>query len=237
MTTLLLRLAGPMQAWGLESRFVVRDTGREPSKSGVVGLLCAALGRPRSAPLDDMAALRMGVRVDQEGSVKVDYHTAGGTHRRDDRYGVIKADGSSGGTVLSRRYYLTDASFLVGLETTDTAHEALLGRLDAALARPVWPLFLGRKAFVPGEPVRLPDSPPDGPGLRSGRLEDVLTAYPWPSRYADEDERVRFVFDAEPDSTAEQRPDVPISFAQGDRRFAMRFVRTEFRVRADSTER
>ena len=34
MSTLLMRLAGPMQSWGTQSRFTVRDTGREPSKSG-----------------------------------------------------------------------------------------------------------------------------------------------------------------------------------------------------------
>ncbi len=44
MSTLLLRLAGPMQSWGTQSRFTERDTGREPSKSGVVGLLAAAVG-------------------------------------------------------------------------------------------------------------------------------------------------------------------------------------------------
>ena len=45
MPTLLLRLVGPMQAWGTSSRFDERDTGKEPSKSGVIGLLAAALGR------------------------------------------------------------------------------------------------------------------------------------------------------------------------------------------------
>ena len=53
MSVLLLRLAGPMQSWGVESRFTVRDTGLEPSKSGVVGLLCAALGRRRDADIAD----------------------------------------------------------------------------------------------------------------------------------------------------------------------------------------
>jgi len=81
MTTLLLRLAGPMQSWGTQSRFDHRDTGLEPSKSGVVGLLCAALGRPRAADGSDLAALRMGVRVDREGVLKVDYQTAGSYHR------------------------------------------------------------------------------------------------------------------------------------------------------------
>ena len=59
MATLLLRLQGPMQSWGTTSRFDERDTQLEPSKSGVLGLLCAALGRNRSEPVQDLAALRM----------------------------------------------------------------------------------------------------------------------------------------------------------------------------------
>ena len=50
MSVLLMRLAGPMQSWGTQSRFGHRDTGTEPSKSGVIGLLCAALGWPRDQP-------------------------------------------------------------------------------------------------------------------------------------------------------------------------------------------
>ena len=84
--TLLFRLAGPMQSWGVQSRFTVRDTGLEPSKSGVIGLVCAALGRARNQPVDDLAALRMGVRVDREGKLAKDYHTA---------LDVIKAKGKA----------------------------------------------------------------------------------------------------------------------------------------------
>src|SRR5581483_3790909 len=112
VSTLLLRLAGPMQSWGTQSRFSVRDAGTEPSKSGVIGLLCAALGRPRAADLSDLVALRMGVRVERPGSVRREYQTAGGGRG----YGVARADGSPGETVLSNRYYLADADFLVGLE-------------------------------------------------------------------------------------------------------------------------
>src|SRR5712692_7386423 len=140
MSTLLLRLAGPMQSWGTQSRFSIRDTGLEPSKSGVIGLLCAALGKPRAEtlndgwpPLEELAGLRMGVRVQQPGIPQTDYHTAGGTHRNGDKYGVIKADGKSVGTVVSHRHYLADADFLVGLEGGD---DDLLHRLDKALANP-----------------------------------------------------------------------------------------------------
>ena len=77
MATLLLRLAAPLQAWGADSKFETRKTGREPTKSGVVGLLAAALtaaGRERSADPADRAAVRRP--REREGQLLVDYHTA-----------------------------------------------------------------------------------------------------------------------------------------------------------------
>ena len=149
-----MRLAGPMQSWGTQSRFTMRDTGREPSKSGVIGLLCAAIGRGRYEPLDDLAALRMGVRVDFPGDMRLDYQTAGGGRLPDgSRYGVRRAAGGAGDTVLSNRYYLADADFLVGIESEDIGR---LRCLDDALRRPVWQLCLGRKAFIPGVPIYVP---------------------------------------------------------------------------------
>ncbi|NLO07691.1 MAG: type I-E CRISPR-associated protein Cas5/CasD, partial [candidate division WS1 bacterium] len=67
MPVLLMRLEGPMQSWGTQSRFTVRDTGREPSKSAVIGLLCAALGvdRDEDDRLADLATMRMAVRIDR----------------------------------------------------------------------------------------------------------------------------------------------------------------------------
>ncbi len=207
--TLLLRLAGPMQAWGVQSRFTVRDTGLEPSKSGAIGLLCAALGRPRSAPVADLAALRFGVRVDREGVLTYDFHTA---------QNVRKAGGGIKDTEVSRRYYLADASFLVGL----SGELALLQQAHAALRKPHWPLYLGRKAFVPGEPIWLAD------GLRPG--QDLLTAlsrYPWSARPGQtRPDRLRLVL--EDRHGAEVRPDQPLSFQSNARRFAPRRVRTEW---------
>jgi CRISPR system Cascade subunit CasD len=208
MNVLLLRLSGPLQSWGVQSRFSVRDTGLEPSKSGVVGLLAAALGRPRSASLSDLAALRMAVRVDAEGLLKYDYHTA---------QNVLKASGGIKDTEPSRRYYLTEARFLVGLDGEDLA---LLQRLHAALQNPVWPLCLGRKAFVPGEPVWLPD------GLhRDSDVLAVLAGYPWLGEdVRKRPERVRLVI--EDPAGVEVRPDQPLSFAE--RHFAPRRVTTTF---------
>ena len=73
MSTLLLRLAAPLQAWGINSKFDIRKTEREPSKSGVVGLLAAALGRRRDESLDDLAALKFGIRSDKEGELLKDF--------------------------------------------------------------------------------------------------------------------------------------------------------------------
>ncbi len=218
MSTLLLRLDGPLQAWGSQSRFEERDTGQEPTKSGVIGLLCAALGRPRDAPLEDLAALRMGVRVDRPGRLMVDYHTTGGSQREGDRYGVALASGGKPRTVVSRRYYLADASFLVGLEGED---ERLLDVLNAALGQPHWQLCLGRKAFVPGVPVQLPPGPPLGPGVRPLPLLEALQSYP-----AAGTEALRFVLETTPEAGADVRRDVPLSFAT--RRFATRYVESRW---------
>jgi CRISPR system Cascade subunit CasD len=157
----------------------------------------------------DLADLAMGVRVDREGHMARDYHTA---------LGVIKADASSRDTVVSERYYLADADFLVGVE----GPPAMVAGLDAALAAPVWPLYLGRKAFVPGEPVRLPDGL-----LPEATLVQALHSYPRRSPRPGErtPERLRLVLEAEP-GQGEPRPDVPLSFA--DRRFTVRHVRMDW---------
>jgi CRISPR system Cascade subunit CasD len=208
MNTLLLRLAGPMQSWGVQSRFTVRDTGLEPSKSGVVGLLCAALGRPRREPVDDVAGLVMGVRVDQEGVMARDYHTA---------MNILTSSGKLKVTEPSNRYYLADARFLVGLEGDDLD---LLKGLHDALRDPHWPLYLGRKAFVPSEPVWLQD------GLRPQEsLRGALETYPWLGpAWKKPEEQLRVVLE-DPDG-AQVRPDQPISLSE--RRFAPRHVATTF---------
>jgi CRISPR system Cascade subunit CasD len=233
MGILLIRLSGPMQSWGLSSRFTERDTACEPSKSGVIGLLCAAIGRDRAASLADLVALRMGVRVDREGTVKRDFQTAGGGLWLGEPYGVTKADGTVASwanmhkfTVTSSRYYLADAVFLVGFEGDNLP---LLQDLHEALARPRWTISLGRKAFVPGEPVLLPD------GLREGQdLEAALFSYPWllalqkrnkRTLEADRKQCIRFIFECKPGEDGEARQDVPISFAQAARRYGVRRVR------------
>ena len=147
MSTLLLRLAAPLQAWGTDSKFEVRRTNREPSKSGVIGLLAAALGLRRDADLSKLTALRFGVRVDRNGEVIKDFHMA-------------KAEKTS---YLTYRYYLSDAIFLVGLESED---RNFLEKIERALRNPCFPLFLGRRSCPPTLPLVL--------GIREEALEIAL---------------------------------------------------------------
>jgi CRISPR system Cascade subunit CasD len=207
-STLLLRLVGPMQAWGTTSRFDERDTQLEPSKSGVLGLLCAALGRDRAEPVDDLAALRMGVRVDREGLLMRDYHTATGV--------LIAASGKAdlSRTVVSPRYYLADAAFLVGLQGEDLA---LLQQLSAAVRAPHWPLALGRKAMVASLPIWLPDD------IHASDLATALARQPRIAQPRNEhrNQPVRLLL--EHASAGALRNDQPVaSFAA--RRFGPRFV-------------
>ncbi len=235
--TLLLRLAGPMQSWGTNSRFTYRETDLEPSKSGVIGLLCAALGKPRlestieNAEFCRLVELRMGVRIDLPGVMLVDYHTVGGRHlREEENYGVLKADGKtiSSDAVVSHRFYLADARFLVGLESED---EQLLMELWKALRRPRWQLCLGRKAFVPSEPVWLREE--EWPqflhdGVCPMELRQALEQFPWAER--ENEPKLRVVIEPEQgeQDAFEARHDVPLSFEKGKRQFTIRYVKTEW---------
>jgi len=137
----------------------------------------------------------------------VDYHTA---------QNVLMANGKTKDTELSNRYYLANAVFLVGLASEDLA---LLERIQSALQKPVWPLFLGRKAFVPGEPVLLLD------GLRTDEtLEYALQDYPCLREPFSK--KLRLVIEDNNGSIV--RSDQPISFARSTRKFAPRRVRVDF---------
>lgn len=208
MATLLLRLQGPMQSWGTISRFDERYSQFEPSKSGVLGLVCAALGRDRSKPIDDLTSLMMGVRVDREGVMLCDFQTA---------TGVVSASGTidKKRTVVSPRYYLSNAVFLVGLE----GDSLLLSAIHKALFKPYWPLFLGRKSYIPSPPVYLSD------GLMSEGLRRSLTIYPSLVEMSENHAR-RLIIESS-DKKGTIRLDQPVApFIE--RKFSARFVITDY---------
>jgi len=174
--TLFLRLEGPLQSWGAqEGKFVIRRTMEAPTKSGVIGMLCAALGVSRAeAPkkwLPELTLLRMGVRIDRPGVRWWDFHTVGAKMEMPTAEGKSKI-----GALLSRREYLCDASFLVTLQ----GNPEIISELEKALQNPKWTLYLGRKSCPPSTPII--ENPHTG---EFNDLETALTAIPWRKRFKD----------------------------------------------------
>lgn len=155
MTGFLLRLAGPMQSWGEHSVFAHRDTARYPTRSGLIGMFAAALGRKRHDSIQDLVDLTFTVRVDRPGVQMVDFHTVGGDYPRE--LTVPTAEGKrrpkEQATIVSRRYYLADAVFAVAVSGPDD----MIDTVVAALKVPVWAPYLGRRACPPDEPLLLCD--------------------------------------------------------------------------------
>lgn len=200
MAVLLLRLAAPLQAWGSSSKFIVRSTEREPTKSGVVGMIAAAMGIQRNddaKKLAPLAQLRFGVRADKEGILLKDFHMV---------HGYKIAD-------VTERYYLSDAVFLAVLECDD---KKLLEEIAAALQKPVYPLYLGRKSCPPTLPVVL--------GVKD---EDMLTALKNEPFLYENDRRKNVRISYEVSSGGAMVQDVPLSFSQLHRKHGWRMKREE----------
>lgn len=180
--TLFLRLEGPLQAWGDTSKFVIRRTMDAPTKSGTLGLLCCAMGLSRKAArerLPELNSLAMGVRIDRPGMRWWDYHTVGAGIGMTTAGGGLKTGAQ--GTLITRREYLADASFLVALQ----GDAKLIHEIAAVIASPKWPVFLGRKSCPPSVPVLVKPSVGEPWANPAGydSLNAALGAIPWRPRY------------------------------------------------------
>jgi len=164
---LLLWFEAPLQSWGADSKFGRRDTLAFPTKSGVLGLVCAALGAggPQQELLADFAPLaqtaisynrcrQMGdgrVKQDREPLLR-DFHMVGSDYDDRDPWSSLLIPKTSagkkavgGGTKMTYRYYLQDAAFAVALEVPGHRAESIA----EALQNPAWDIYLGRKNCVP----------------------------------------------------------------------------------------
>lgn len=157
---LALYFDAPLQSWGYASKFDRRTTLAHPTRSGVIGLLCAALGVDRT----DKAGLarlekNLGVNVYAYhlGSRLSDYHTVGGGYdpKREplricvNGEGKIRQKNGKSIAVLTQREYLEGSRFGVLV----LGPSSLIGELAEAVRNPVWGIWLGRKACVPASPV------------------------------------------------------------------------------------
>jgi CRISPR system Cascade subunit CasD len=253
--SLVMRLAGPLQSWGGQSQFNRRDTSGEPTKSGILGLLAAAQGRRRLDPIEDLLALRLGVRTDQPGSLLRDYHTVSDLRHRPLLSAQVNAKGRQKQTspakftYVTERFYLQDAVFVVAV----SGPVDLLNALAAAVRRPCFPLALGRRACAPTQPLVI--SPPgvgwdEAQSLWPGEPADVLGEVAWMAsestrealrRNARREEHeppavVRLPITHDDECGPELRSDVPSSFAPQKREFMTRRVRQGWAIIATGFE-
>ena len=164
---LLLWLQAPLQSWGHDSKFGRRDTLNFPTRSGVMGLLCCALGAggEQKELLAEFLPLKQTVisfmrcknerKIAREPLLR-DFHMVGSGYDDRDPWQTLlipkTAEGKKavgGGTKITYRYYLQDAFFAVVLEVPSEKAEMLTN----ALQQPVWDLYLGRKSCVPTDLV------------------------------------------------------------------------------------
>lgn len=155
----LLWLEAPLQAWGVDSRFGRRETLAFPTKSGVLGLILAALGAQggQRELLAEFAPLAQTVvsygRPDRSPEAPLrDFHMVGSGYDDTDPWSTLLIPKTSegkkavgGGTKMTYRFYLQDARFAVVVEVP----EARADDVGEALQNPVYDLFLGRKCCVP----------------------------------------------------------------------------------------
>lgn len=221
---LALRLEGPLQSWGFESQYNRRNTGLMPTKSGIAGMCCAALGLFRGGDeerdfLNKFAKLKMTTvaipRQKRNKKFQVrrlqDYHTVQNTKT---------AKGDIKDCHITHRQYLTDAAFGVLLEGS----AVLLGEIAKALADPKWGIWLGRKTCIPSSPVlagwKINGS--ELKGLVKDNQSDAL-------RLLIGDKPIEaFTRQEEVSSFSEGRdslPDTPVSFASDQRLFSPRRVK------------
>ena len=222
--TLLLRLSAPLQSWGGDdARMKVRKTEAMPTKSGVLGMVAAAMGigrepgskGPDGHGIEDLADLRFGVRADQPGVLTRDYQTAKKAVVRD--YGTRPRSGEDA-ALITDRWYLADAVFLVGLNGPGS----LIGDMVDALNHPVWALYYGRKSC----PVT--GTGDDGlivgvvsSGLREALEDTPCLAKDWWLKGRTE-VPAEVVMDSEDGSSVVR--DLPLSFSSRYRRYGRRVV-------------
>jgi CRISPR system Cascade subunit CasD len=148
---LILKLDGPMQAWGGHTFEDFRPSHDFPTRSGLLGLLAACLGIEREDATEQARLARsveFTVRADEaerRHPIKLtDFHTV---------LAARKVDGKTNpNPVVSRREYLHDAVFTVAVGTRGSA-EFNLDEIASALAHPVYTPSLGRRSCPLARPL------------------------------------------------------------------------------------
>jgi CRISPR system Cascade subunit CasD len=165
---LLLWLEAPLQSWGADSRFGRRGTFDFPTKSGVLGMLCCALGAggEQRELLAELAPLKQTIlaygKTVQQGdghrraidrpSLLMDFQMVGSGYDDSDPWQDLmipkKSNGDAavgGGSKITYRHYLQDSVFAVVMEVPSRNAEMFA----LAFQNPCWDIYLGRKCCAP----------------------------------------------------------------------------------------
>ena len=158
---LILKLYGPIQAWGEHTFEGLRPSANFPTRSGILGLLGACLGIKRNdeIALENLAdSIGIAVRVDArqlpraDGTLRrlevfkmTDYHTI--KDAREEYIGLKKHD-----TIQTWREYLCDAEFTIVL--WNHANAAIhLDQIESATKKPLFTPYLGRRSCPLARPL------------------------------------------------------------------------------------
>ncbi|MGZ5051641.1 MAG: type I-E CRISPR-associated protein Cas5/CasD [Methylobacter sp.] len=145
---LMLKLQGPMQAWGRESFEGLRPSELFPGRSALLGLLGACLGVDRTdqdRQQDLAGSVSFAVRVDKQGQKMTDYHTV--KNAREDYRGLKSHD-----TIQTWREYWQDASYTVAV-WNNPEPVVLLAEIAQAVKQPVYTPVLGRRSCPLARPL------------------------------------------------------------------------------------
>jgi len=147
---IIMNLIGPEQSWGDRSPNRFKKTLRFPTKSGVVGMLCASLGIEREDTdkiLEVNNSISMDTYVFSEGHIEDQRNTlTNGYKNYTDR---MNQNGTPNNTIIITKSVLIGAAFSV-IITSDENHAELFMN---ALMDPIFDISLGRKQFSPSEEV------------------------------------------------------------------------------------
>lgn len=191
---LAIYLDAPLQSWGVSSRFQRRGTESAPSKSGVLGLISAAMGIDKHEPdesdrIEPLLACLFSVFPVAKGEKPSpvlrleDFHTVGGGYpdtlqgkmhvppiAKKTEKGELQWKSPDKRTVPTHRFYLEQARFAAVLE----GDSGILQKAATALQDPVWGVWFGRKCCIPAAPL-LPTLGPTVEAARDSLLQQTGT--------------------------------------------------------------
>lgn len=158
---LILRLEGPLMAFGEVAVDELRPSGLFPAQSMLTGLLANTLGWDFAQGPDHQRLqerVLYGARLDRAGEELGDYQTV--RYSKQDilwlsgQRGLLpRAGGEIKGPVIRHRYYRADSRVTVALTLVPEDEDPSLDRISRALLAPARPLFLGRVSCPPAAPV------------------------------------------------------------------------------------